>query len=646
MIQFENLSFSYGVSPVFNHINLTVRNRDHIGLVGRNGSGKSTLLKLLFSPGEYIFETGNIAVGNDWTIGYLEQDFKVSKDTTLRKLYLDVFEGLFAIEEEMRNLEKELAIKTGEHAILLKRYSNLQEQYDEANGYAIDSRIRGIARGLSFSNEKLDQPFTSLSGGEKTRGVLGKILLENPDLLLLDEPTNYLDLETIQWLEQYLASYKGAYIVISHDRFFLDRVAKQIWHINSQYGIDVYKGDYTEFTKQRKLREQQQFHQYKEQQKEINRQKDIIRRYQDINSIQSSKKAHSREKALNKIDVIDSPVHEQDARFSFTPKIKSGKIVLTVEGLGKAYNNQPLFDNVTFEVVRRDKVGIIGPNGVGKTTLFRILMGQEVQSSGEFHIGHHVHFGYFDQEHRDLDSLMDMNLIEALWDIDIHYSEGDLRNMLAQFLFTDEDVFKKISSLSGGERSRIVLARLMMTNANVLIFDEPTNHLDITTKEILENALNAYEGTAIFISHDRYFLNEVANRIFVFKPEGIESYLGNYNDYLKAQERQDEIEALKNKPVVMNKTREKAARKAKKEQENYLRSKKKKLISLENEIILLEDKTAKTEALMCAENFFDDRDHAAKITEEYEHTKIELDKIMDEWADLSVEIEALQESQS
>ena len=643
LINIENLSFSYGINEIFNQLSLSIQEKEMIGLVGRNGSGKSTFLRLL--AGQLTPDSGVISKKSNLTIGYLAQEADFSADTTLDALFLSVFEPLIKLEERLRELEHQIGETDGaEQEKVMKTYGELQDRFAEQKGYEYPSRIRGIAKGLGFTDEDMAKPFGVLSGGEKTRAALGRNLLQEPELLLLDEPTNYLDIDSLQWLEQFLKAYDGAFVIISHDRYFLDKVCGRILEV-SRHSLDSYNGNYTTYVEKKEKLLMDLDHQYAQQMREIKRQQEMIARFRRYNSVHSSKRAASREKALAKMEVVEKVQTESDAHFNFKPRIQSGKDVLTVHDVSKSFDGQPLFENISFDIHRGDKVGIIGANGIGKTTLFRIIQDKVSRDSGVIEYGHKVHVGYYDQENNDLKQFYDENLLEALWDVDIHFTEGELRSILAAFLFTGDDVFKAVNALSGGEKARLLLARLMLSQSNFLLMDEPTNHIDMRTKEILENALIAYQGTLLFISHDRYFLNRVATKIYNFTPTGIEVTLGNYDDYIHYKDEaalRESLEAEKNRTVV-TKTRQKADRKKQKEQEAAFRGKKKELKTVEADIERLENEIADYEARMCQSDFYDDLDNVNTVTTAYNTAREAVTSLTDRWEELLLEIEEWEE---
>ncbi len=641
LVNIENISFSYGIREIFNQLNLSINEKKQIGLVGRNGTGKSTLLKLLI--GELTPDHGRISKKKGLTIGYLSQESTISENTTLVEMLTAVFKPLIDMETRMKLIGEEIAQTSGDHQTkLMHEFGELQEEFVNKNGYEYSSRIRGVINGLGFKPEDQNKAFSMLSGGEKTRATLGQILLQEPDLLLLDEPTNYLDIDAIQWLEQYLNNYPSTFLIVSHDRYFIDKVCTSIIEVNHK-NVKEYLGNYTQYAVKKRQDLMEQNHQYQQQMKEIKHQQEVIDRFRAYNSIKSSKRASSREKALSKIELIDKVETVHNSHFTFNPRVKSGNDVLAVTGLKKAFNDHLLFQNMSFEIHRGDKIGIIGPNGAGKTTLFRILQKKIAADAGDIRFGQKVHLGYFDQEHQDLKKFYQENLLEALWDVDSKLTEGELRNILAAFLFIGDEVFKSIDTLSGGEKARLLLARLMISQSNFLLMDEPTNHIDMDTKEILENALAQYDGTLLFISHDRYFLNRIANKIYQFSKNGMEIHLGNYDDYLKHKADASERQALQAEETKINitKTQQKFDRKKQKEEETKIRLLRKKVKTIEDVILAQEQKIKALEETMCAPDFYENPTLAAEINLSYEEHKQQLSELTDEWEETLMTLETL-----
>ncbi|WKY49135.1 ABC-F family ATP-binding cassette domain-containing protein [Eubacteriaceae bacterium ES3] len=642
IINIENLHFSYGISEIFSTLNLTINENEQIGLIGQNGTGKSTFLKLL--TGTLVPDSGSISKKKLLNIGYLAQEPDIIEGLTLYEVFYSVFKPLQEMEQRITQLGEAIANSTGEkQEKLIQEFGELQDQFSEQKGYEYPSRIRGVANGLNFSEDDLMKTFAQLSGGQKTRACLGKLLLQEPELLLLDEPTNYLDIDTLQWLEQYLNAYNGTFIIISHDRYFLDKVCHSIFEV-SKNGIQVFQGNYTDYAVKKRQQLIEQDHQYTQQLKEIKQQQAIIDRFRQYNSIKSSKRASSREKALQKIELLDKVETAKVSHFNFKPRIKSGNDVLKVENIKKSFAQKLLFQNIDFEIHAGDKIGIIGPNGIGKTTLLKMLLNQTSADSGTIKFGHKVYSGYFDQEHNMLNAFQNDSLLDAIWDVDSKLTEGEIRNILAAFLFQGEDVFKTISTLSGGEKARVLLARLMISQANFLLMDEPTNHIDMDTKEILENALIQYEGTLLFISHDRYFINRIANKVFLFTENGIEVYLGNYDDYVKHQTEAAERLALEEQEQIITptKTQLKNDRRKLKEEETRLRQLKKNIRAIEDKLINLEEEIKSIELVMCDPSFYDDQQNVNATSQLYELKKKELENLTDEWENALLHLETLE----
>lgn len=547
LLQASNISKSYGTRTVLSNISLMVQERDRIGLVGVNGAGKSTLLQII--SGEMSCDDGEIFKAKDVRIGYLAQNTGLQSDRTIRDEMLDVFRPLLETERELREMEAAMADpkmlqddKT--YQDLLDRYARRSEWFREQGGYEIESRIRNVLHGMGFADYPQDTVISTLSGGEKTRLAMARLLLQQPDLLLLDEPTNHLDIDTLTWLEQYLRAYPGALVVVSHDRYFLDSLVNVIVEIE-RHESRRYTGNYSRYIELKAADYESRLKQYEQQQEEIARMEEFIQR--NIARASTTKRAQSRRKALEKMERLEKPIGElKKASFSFECAFMSGRDVLQAKDLAVSYdpNGEPLFQGVSLSLTRGESVALIGPNGIGKSSLLKVLVGELKPIAGEVQWGSRVEIGYYDQEQRDLNP--NQTVLNELWNDYPHLEEARIRTVLGNFLFSGEDVFKKVSALSGGERARLALAKLMLRNANVLILDEPTNHLDLFSKEVLEAALMDYDGTLLFISHDRYFLNKMADRIIELTPTGAISYLGNYDDYLEKKAELAEIEAERN----------------------------------------------------------------------------------------------------
>lgn len=533
ILSVQNISKAFAENKVLENISFHIEDYEKAAIVGINGAGKTTLLRIIV--GQMSPDSGMVALSRDRSLGYLAQNDAVDTANTIYQELLSVKQELVDLERKIRECEISMqAADEKELERLMNQYASLTHAFEMGDGYAYKSEITGVLKGLGFGEDEFDKSVSTLSGGQKTRVALGKLLLKKPDLIILDEPTNHLDLNSIAWLETYLLNYKGAVILVSHDRFFLDRIASKVIEID-QTRATVFSGNYTAYAAKKEQLRIAAMNAYLNQQREIKHQEEVIEKLKSFNREKSIKRAESREKLLNKIEVLDKPTQARtDMRLKLTPRYTSGNDVLTVEGLSKAFGTQLLFENVGFEVKRGEHVAIIGDNGTGKTTLLKILNGLLPADSGDFRLGTNVEIGYYDQEHHVLHS--DKTLFDEISDEYPSLTNTEIRNVLAAFLFTGDDVFKNIRDLSGGERGRVSLAKLMLGNANFLILDEPTNHLDIMSKEILEDALNTYEGTVLYVSHDRYFINRTAHRILDLTAQRLVNYIGNYDYYLEKRD--------------------------------------------------------------------------------------------------------------
>lgn len=534
----SNITKSFGTDSVLEQVSFHIEEREKAAIVGINGAGKSTLLKIII--GELAPDDGTVVVAKGKTLGYLAQHQDLDSSRTIYDELLEVKRPVIEMEERIRQLEIEMKHSAGEELeTLYQTYSRLNHEFELANGYAWKSEITGVLKGLGFEEEEFSKSVCTLSGGQKTRVSLGKLLLSRPDIILLDEPTNHLDMESIAWLENYLLNYQGTVIIVAHDRYFLDRVVTKIVELDNGKAT-VFQGNYSAYSEKKAMLRANILKAYLNQQQEIRHQEEVITRLRSFNREKSIKRAESREKLLNKIERIEKPTEVNDAmNITLEPDIQSGNDVLTVRGLSKAFDGQQLFSGVDFDIKRGERIAIIGNNGTGKTTILKIINGIVPADSGEIRLGSRVHIGYYDQEHHVLHN--EKTLFQELSDTYPNMNNTQIRNVLAAFLFTGEDVFKLIGDLSGGEKGRVSLAKLMLSEANFLILDEPTNHLDITSKEILENALNHYTGTVLYVSHDRYFINRTATRILDLTHNTLVNYIGNYDYYL---EKRDTMEQL------------------------------------------------------------------------------------------------------
>ncbi len=625
----SNIIKTFGIETILDSISFNIDENDRIGLVGANGAGKTTLLKILTQNLSY--DSGDLFLSGSVSIGYLEQNSLFDSNQTVYSEMISVFAEVITLEKELRNLEKEItdiSSKNESPDKLLKIYAEKIETFKEKNGYGYVSEVKGVLNGLGFSSDYFDQRVSSLSGGEKTRLSLAKILLSKPQLLLLDEPTNHLDMDSLQWLEQYIKTYKGTVLVISHDRYFLDQIVNRIFEIENRH-LSVFEGNYSTYLKKKEELKIQQIKSYEKQQKEIKRQEEMIRRFKQHGTEKLAKRARSRENQLSHLDLLEKPETFMDRmNISFKPVHKSGKDVLYAQDLTKSYEGRLLFTNVSFDIKSGEKICMIGPNGVGKTTLLKIVLSKVNPDQGNIRIGHNVRMGYFDQEQKLLSP--SNTLIEEIHQLHTHYTETDIRNILGAFLFRGDDPFKEISVLSGGERARLALLKLMLSDSNFLIMDEPTNHLDIESKEVFEKALLNYEGTLLIVSHDRFFLNRIPDRILELTDTGVQEYLGNYDYYIekKNQLLDEENESEK---MEISKTQKKEA--LKKEKARLLEEKKKKqaLKDIETEISIAEQRLKNIQHDMCKEEIYSNMEKSRALNIESLDLNKRLEALYEEW---------------
>ena len=627
----NNLTKSYIVDTVIEDISFTVEDGDKIGVLGLNGSGKTTLFNIL--AGDIHQDKGEIFIQKDLVLGYLRQHVKIDSQNTIYEECLMVFEHLIGMEKNLRNLEEEIAELGAEGdsdrlAKLMNRYSNLTEEFQEKNGYGFKSEIRGTLIGLGFTEEDFDKEVNILSGGQKSRLSLAKLLLEKPDLLLLDEPTNHLDIDAIGWLEKFLKDYKGAVLIISHDRYFLDNVVNRIFYLENKT-IKVYNTNYSRFMEQRKKDLEVLKRQYEDQQKEIKRQEEIIARFMNYGDSRYIKQAQSRQRLLDKMKLIDKPMNSKKTRLRFEPKIKSGRDVLSVDNIKKAFDDFVLLEDISFDIYRGERVGLIGPNGIGKTTLFKIVLGEVGYDEGDITLGRNVITGYFDQEMGNLN--LDKTVIDEIWDEYPKLNYYEIRTILSQFMFVGDDIFREVSDLSGGEKGRLSLLKLMLSNANFLLMDEPTNHLDIDSKEVLEDAILNYEGTLFVISHDRYFLNRVTDKILELTPEGLKEYLGNYDYYL---EKKNESLYEEDEEDTKTKTQIKLERKKEKELIQKERERKRQIKKLEEEITQTEKSIEEIDSLLYDPDIYEDHEKIVELSQKRQELQDELDDLYEKWISL------------
>lgn len=621
----QHIAKSFGVNAVLRDVSLTVQQGDRIGLVGVNGCGKSTLMRIL--AGLDAQDGGEISLVRGLRVGYLAQQNMVTSGETVWNELQKVYEQVFAMEKKLRELEDEMAhahTDAQRFAQLSADYDRLTQRFEEADGYSWKSMVSGVLNGLGFKPAQYDQCVDSLSGGEQTRLCLARLLLQKPDLLLLDEPTNHLDMETLQWLENYLAAYKGSVLVISHDRYFLDHVCTGIVEI-LMGSSEQYNGNYTRYIAQRQERFESRMRAYEIQQKEIERQQAIIARYRMFNREKSIRAAESREKALDRMEKLEKPVDERAIRFSFEARRRTGEDVLQLTEISKSFGEKHLFHDLTLRVRAGDRVALIGPNGVGKSTLIKIIVGEEQPDTGFIRYGSNVDIGYYDQHQSTLHA--DKTALDEIWDRFPQMEQSNVRGALGIFLFTGDDVFKPIHTLSGGEKGRVALTALMLRKDNLLLLDEPTNHLDMDSREVLEDALTDFGGTIITVSHDRYFINRIANRIIEMQPDGVTEYIGNYDDYIERKNRPVAVEAEAGKTkteLEKEKRREKLSRQA-------LRQLKIRAQEAEKAVGVKEAEIAELEAQMADPSLYSDAQKSADVQRAYQKAQQALQTLYEQW---------------
>ena len=629
----DQVTKSFGVDIILNQITFSVNAGYCIGIVGGNGAGKSTLFKLIANL--LPMDSGDIYKAKDTTIAYLPQNTVLESNKTIWDELMQVFIPLLEMEGVLRRMEQEMAnyhsLNDDEYARLLSEYSKLQESFEEQGGYSYESYIKGILTGLGFSSKEFHMPVEHLSGGQKTRVALAKVLLEKPNLLLLDEPTNHLDLDAMQWLEEYLSAYPGTIMIISHDRYFLDALCDNILEIENT-ACHMYNGNYSSYQEQKSQWVAQREKEYSTQQKEIARQQEIIERYRSFNREKSIRAAESRQKRLEKMERVEKVQHAEEISFSFDINRQSGRDVLRVDSLSKAFGDHSLFKDISFNVRLGDRIAIIGPNGCGKSTLFKIILGKLPPTSGSVKIGTGVEMGYYDQE---LTSLNAQNtVIEELWDSFPQMTETEIRNALAARLFKGDDVYKPVSSLSGGEKGHLILTKLVLSNKNFLLLDEPTNHLDMSSREELEQALIDYPGTILMVSHDRYFINKIAHRVIAMESGDITEYLGNYDDYVEKKKTLESRTTQNNETASPSRTALKEERRRERLEREKAREQKERLVALEQHIHDLEEEIKALEIQMADPKLYKDVDEMLKVQQRYGDLKEELDGFYSEWMNL------------
>ena len=627
----NNLNKSFGIDTILENVSFTVNEYDKVGIIGVNGTGKTTLFKIL--SGIYGYDSGDIYLGKGVEIGYLEQNTNFHSEGTIFEEVLEVFKDLIAMETYLRDLEVKIANESSnpnskELEKIMNEYSNKLEKFSELNGYGYKSEAKGVLKGLGFSDEDMDKKINILSGGEKTRVLLAKLLLKNPSLLLLDEPTNHLDSEAIEWLEVFLKQYKGTVIIISHDRYFLDQVVNRVFEIHNKK-LRTYNGNYSKFIELSKVEKELELKKFEDQQKEIKKQEESIDRLKAYGREKHLKRARSKEKMLDKVEVLDRPeMYRKKANIKFSPSVTSGNDVLEARDISMGYGDRTLFRNLNLNIYRGEKVALIGPNGAGKSTLFKIIMNNLQPLTGSVKLGTNVHVDYFHQEQKTLN--LDNTIIDEIWNDHPQLTQTTLRTMLGAFLFEDEEVFKKISTLSGGERARVAILKLILSNSNFLLLDEPTNHLDIDSKEVLEEALLNYEGTLFTISHDRYFLNTVIDKILVLDENGITEYLGNYDYYIEKKKQAQEMSIVAT-TEEKTKTQLKDEKRKEREQREIEKKARVKRQNIEKEIEEVELKIEELDILMCQEEVYSNPEKAKEVSQNKSDLEDRLSQLYEEW---------------
>lgn len=627
----HNIEKAFGEREIVRDGSFHIEDREKAALVGVNGAGKSTILKMII--GEEPLDGGDVILAKGKTLGYLAQRQDLKSGNTIYEEVKSAKADIFAMEAQIRSIEHELKHLEGEELqSRLETYNRLQSEFDARNGYACESEITGVLKGLGFTEDDFNKQTDTLSGGQKTRVSLGKLLLTSPDILLLDEPTNHLDLNSIAWLETYLINYSGAVFIVSHDRYFLNRVVTKVVEIDNAQ-VRMYLGNYKDYAMKKQQIRDAQLKEYMNQQREIKHQQAVIEKLKSFNREKSIKRAESREKALNKIDVLEKPTeYNADMRLSIEPEIISGNDVLTLKDVSKSFGNKSLFHGLSADIFREERVALIGPNGTGKTTLLKIICKKISNNGGTISLGAGVSIGYYDQAQDNLDD--SKTIFDEISDAYPDLNNTKIRNTLAAFLFYGEDVFRPISSLSGGEKGRVSLAKLMLSHANFLILDEPTNHLDIQSKEILESAMNAYTGTILYVSHDRYFINKTATRILEISDHGLTSYPGNYQDYIAQKEKEKASLTSSTASSVSVDTESKLDWKQQKEEQAKQRKKENRLKKVEEQITELETKQEElSEAMSLPENASDPA-KLMELSNEQASIASSLEELYEEWETL------------
>lgn len=637
ILSVQNIGKAYGEDVILKGVSFHIEDYEKAAIVGMNGAGKSTLLKII--TGDISADEGEVFLAKGKSLGYLSQHISFTENASIYEEVLYARKDLIEREKQLREMEEKMNHLSGvELERLLEQYHALNDAFDQDGGYTFRSEAGGVLKGLGFTEEEFDKTIDELSGGQKTRVALARLLVSKPDLLLLDEPTNHLDIESISWLESFLLNYKGAVVLVAHDRYFLDRIVSKVVELEHHKAY-VFSGNYSDYAlKKRELRAAQ-MNAYLNQQREIKHQEEVITKLKQFNREKSIKRAESREKALDKIERLEKPT-EENARMHLTlsPNRESGKDVLHVEGLAKSFEGQELFRDLAFDVYRGEKLALIGGNGTGKTTILKILMGMLPADAGEIKTGTGVEIGYYDQEHQGLHP--EKSLMEEIGDAYPNLTNTQIRNTLAAFLFTEDDVFKRIGDISGGEKGRVAMAKLMLSGANFLLLDEPTNHLDMISKEILEDVLREYKGTVLYVSHDRYFINRTASRILHLNGHKVTNYIGNYDYYLEKKDlleknlQQEKTAAAEKKETSDGK----AAWAEQKKQQAEQRKKENAVQKVEKKIEELEEKQAETEAQLADPAIATDSYQLGKLSEELQKIQNELAEAYEEWEELAAEL--------
>ncbi|SDH46665.1 ATP-binding cassette, subfamily F, member 3 [Planococcus glaciei] len=640
VLQVNQVHKSFGADEILAGVKLEVQHRDRVALVGRNGAGKSTLLKII--SGEMSYDSGDIIMPKDLTIGYLEQQTDLESEATIWDEMMTIFSHFREQEAKLRELEAQMADPAVyddavQYEKVMKEYDTLQHDFKDAGGYQFEADTRAILHGMKFYPEDYDKKVVSLSGGQKTRLMLAKLLLSKPQLLILDEPTNHLDIETLSWLENYLKNYPGAILIVSHDRYFLDQVVTLVYEV-SRHRVKKYTGNYSRYLDEKAKQYELDLKQFEKQQSEKAKLEDYVQR--NLVRASTTKMAQSRRRVLEKTDWMDAPDgDEKSARFGFTIAKQSGNDVLNVQSLAIGYGGQPVSQNIVMKLYRQDSLALVGPNGVGKSTLLKTIMKELEPLAGTIHYGTGIQFGYYDQEQANLKG--NKLVLNELWDDYPHVNEKDIRGILGRFLFTGDDVLKPISTLSGGEKARVALAKLMMQKANVLLLDEPTNHLDLDSKEVLENALLDYPGTILFVSHDRYFMNRLSTKVVELTRDGTTEYLGNYDYYVEKKLETEELQALedaekatvtKTVPVA---TTSQINKEAKKLERQLLRQSE----ETEQEMEQLDQQIAEVEELLCQPEIFQDHEKVLPLQSQLDELKEAHEEKMLFWLELQEKLE-------